>query len=270
MLILFPNAEHCEQFKHSVVFIRSVETVHFVVGKCPAAKEAAARIQKKNKQKIWKIVWKEGPKVMLSGGAAGGVAKQSWWLKGKRQKTEGKPEVLCSMCRANSIVLVVIRLNPVTDTGHYLIPSPIIPSIFLFLVLPFSFFFCFFWEGWGRGRCPLVGHSFFVKLSAARAAQPPPASLHHPLPLAPCHLPLGSAAMWQFTQSSGQWRTDQKGGMLAHSLRLFVFWLWQFTTAAPPLPTTCHLPPPHATCHLPLATPTVWAKITPFNILTLC
>jgi len=55
------------------------------------------------------------------------------------------------MCRANSIVLVVIRLNPVTDTGHYLLRL----SLFFFVFL--------------RGG----SHSFFVKLSAARAVAPP-------------------------------------------------------------------------------------------------
>lgn len=83
------------------------------------------------------------------------------------------------MCGANSIVVVVvvIRLNPVTDTGHYLMPCVVslLLQLHLLLRLPLptasasaaalpAFCWC---SSKGRG---LWGAQFFVNLSAARAA----------------------------------------------------------------------------------------------------
>lgn len=50
------NNYKSRKLKTNKLLFRSVETVHFVVAKCPAAKEAAASIRKKNKQKMLKIV----------------------------------------------------------------------------------------------------------------------------------------------------------------------------------------------------------------------
>lgn len=67
-------------------------------------------------------------------------------------------EQLVARCGANSIVVVVIRLNPVTDTGHYLMPCALC---------------CCSGVGgkeWRGEEAEGWGPQFFVNLSAARAA----------------------------------------------------------------------------------------------------
>jgi len=147
------------------------------------------------------------------------------------------------MCRANSIVLVVIRLNPVTDTGHYLLRLSL-------------FFSIFFREG---------SHSFFVKLSAARAVAPPYSYYFSQPPFPPflaprlCTfdsvLPCGSSLNHQGSQKG-----CGKGGW--HCVCL------SYTPPALPhlLFGSCAIAPP------PFSGPPyeLGGKITPFNILTLC